>query len=91
MIHELTAANDDKIKPLYEALAFMPFCAGVLEGCHVGRVYVDDVEQPHTAFMLTWDCWGFFGGDPDNAAFLQALNEALYAKTFLDEHAWGSI
>jgi GNAT superfamily N-acetyltransferase len=89
MIHELTAASYDMVKPLYEPLAFMPFCAGVLEGCHDGRVYVDDVRQPRTAFMLTWGCWGFLGGDPDNAGFLQALNEALYAKAFLGEHAWG--
>jgi RimJ/RimL family protein N-acetyltransferase len=89
MIHELAAANYDKVKALYEPLAFMPFCAGVLEGSHGGRVFVDDLEQPQTAFMLTWGCWGYLAGDPDNADFCQALNEALFAKAFLDERAWG--
>jgi RimJ/RimL family protein N-acetyltransferase len=89
MIHELTAANYDKIKTLYEPLTFMPFCAGVIEGSHDGRVFVDDLEQPQTAFMLTWDCWGYLAGDPDNAGFVRALNEALFAKAFLDERAWG--
>ena len=67
MNHELAATSYDRVKPLYEPLAFMPFCAGVLEGCHDGRVYVDDVRQPRTAFVLTWGCWGFLGGDPDRA------------------------
>jgi RimJ/RimL family protein N-acetyltransferase len=89
MIHELTAANYDKVKTLYEPLTFMPFCAGVLEGGHDGRVFVDDLRQPRTAFMLTWGCWGYLAGDPENAGFLQALNEALFAKAFLDKHAWG--
>jgi RimJ/RimL family protein N-acetyltransferase len=89
MIHELPATSYDRVKPLYEPLSFMPFCAGVLEGSHAGRVFVDDVRQPHTAFMLTWDCWGFLGGDPRHDDFFQALNEALFAKAFLGEHSWG--
>ncbi len=89
MIHELTVANYDKVKTLYEPLTFMPFCAGVFEQSHSGRVFVDDLRQPRTAFMLTWGCWGFLGGDPGNAGFVQALNEALFTKTFLDEGAWG--
>jgi GNAT superfamily N-acetyltransferase len=89
MIHQLTTTAYDKVEALYEPLNFMPFCAGVLEGCHEGRVWVDDLDQPRTAFMLTWGCWGYLAGDPGNAGFLQALNEALFAKTFLDEHAWG--
>jgi RimJ/RimL family protein N-acetyltransferase len=89
MIHELTAAHYDKVKTLYEPLAFMPFCAGVLEGSHDGRVFVDDLEEPRAAFMLTWGCWGYLAGDPDHAGFARALNEALFAKAFLDERAWG--
>jgi GNAT superfamily N-acetyltransferase len=89
MLHELNKTGYPSARPLYKPLAFMPFCAGVLEGCHDGRVYVDDVAQPRTAFMLTWGCWGFLGGDPGQTAFLQALNEALFAKSFLGEDAWG--
>jgi RimJ/RimL family protein N-acetyltransferase len=89
MIHELTAANYDRVDTLYEPLRFMPFCAGVLERSHDGRVFVDDLQSPRTAFMLTWGCWGYLAGDPDNAGFLRALNEALFSKAFLDEGAWG--
>jgi RimJ/RimL family protein N-acetyltransferase len=89
MIHQLTTTAYDKVEALYEPLTFMPFCAGVLEGCHEGRVFVDDLDQPRTAFMLTWGCWGYLAGDPDNAGFLHALNEALFSRAFLDEHAWG--
>jgi GNAT superfamily N-acetyltransferase len=89
MIHELPKADYAKAKRLYEPLTFMPFCAGVLEGCHEGRVLVDDLDQPRTAFMLTWGCWGYLAGDPGNAGFLRALNETLFSRAFLDEHAWG--
>jgi hypothetical protein len=33
-MHELRAANDDRVRALYEPLAFQPFCTGVLEGSH---------------------------------------------------------
>lgn len=89
MIHELTPTHYDKVKALYESLTFVPFCAGVLEGSHAGRVFVDDLKQPGAAFMLTWGCWGYLAGDPAHADFLRALNEALFARTFLDERAWG--
>ena len=88
-MHELTATSYDQVKALYEPLTFMPFCAGVLEGSHEGRVFVDDLVHPSTSFLLTWDCWGYLAGDPDNAAFLHDLNKALFGKTFLREHAWG--
>jgi len=39
--------------------------------------------------MLTWGCWAYLAGDPDNAGFLGALNEALFARAFLDGGAWG--
>ena len=42
MIHELTTAGYDRVWPLYEPLTFMLFCAGVLQGCHDGRIFVDD-------------------------------------------------
>ena len=89
MIHELSAADYVRVETLYEPLAFMPFCAGVLRRSHEGRVFVDAPAQPRTAFMLTWGCWGYLAGDPDNAPFLHALNEALFARTLLDEGAWG--
>ena len=64
-MHELRAANYDRVKALYEPLTFQPFCAGVLEGSHDGRVFVDRLEQPRTTLMLTWGCWGYLAGDPD--------------------------
>jgi GNAT superfamily N-acetyltransferase len=89
MIHELPATNYYGARALFEPLAFMPFCAGVLEGSHSGRVFVDDLEKPRTAFMLTWGCWGYLAGDADNLGFLEALREALMSKELVREDAWG--
>ena len=88
-MHRLKPTDYDRVRALYKPLTFMPFCEGVLEGSHEGQVFVDDLIHPSTAFMLTWDCWGYLAGDPSNTAFLHDLNEALFAKTFLGKHAWG--
>ena len=89
MIYKLETANYGKVATLYEPLTFVPFCAGVLAGSHTGRVFVDDLKQPRTAFVLTQGCWGYFADDHGNADFARALNEALFAETFLGEDAWG--
>lgn len=89
MIHELMPGSYDKVKALFDPLNFLPFCMGVIEGSHPGCVFVDSLDQPRTAFMLTWGSWGYLAGDPHNVRFLQALNEALMSKAILPENTWG--
>ncbi len=78
MIHELNKAEYERVRPLFQPLTeYLLFCAGVLQGKYPGRVFVDDLAHPQTAFMITRDSWCFMAGDEDHAAFNRALNEDL--------------
>jgi RimJ/RimL family protein N-acetyltransferase len=77
-------------KPLFDPLAsFQPMCSAVLEGIHPGRVYVDDLIAPRTAFLTTFisseeeGTWGFLAGEADNPGFNMELNAAIYRRAVL--------
>jgi RimJ/RimL family protein N-acetyltransferase len=50
---------------------------GVLDGLHLGRIFVDDVEAPTSA--LVWTRWGYhyLGGEPEHTAFNRALRPLI--------------
>jgi RimJ/RimL family protein N-acetyltransferase len=86
MIHALNKTDYEKARPLFQPLtAYLLFCAGVLEGKYPGRVFVDDLAQPRTAFLITRDMWCFLAGDPHNDAFNHALNTAILAREVVGE------
>jgi GNAT superfamily N-acetyltransferase len=87
MIHELDTTDYHRVRRLFGPLAQVPFCAAVLEGSHPGRVFVDDLNEPRTAFLVTREVWGYVAGDPENDAFNQALNRALFARKAVDKGA----
>ena len=77
-------------RPLFKNLkSFQPMCTAVLEGIHPGRVYVDDLIQPITAFLTTYisseeeGTWGFLAGEAENQAFNMELNAAIYRRSVL--------
>ena len=79
---ELQTADFYKARALFEPLmAHQMFCAGVLDGLYAGRLFVDDVDNPQSAFVTQGNVWWFLAGDPHNAAFNQALNTALFNRT----------
>jgi RimJ/RimL family protein N-acetyltransferase len=61
----------------------------VLEGVYPGRVFVDDRDRPQTAFLVVWDNWCFLSGDPNNDAFNQALNQAIFEKQVVEPEVRG--
>ncbi len=89
MIHELNETDYSRVRPLFQPLEFQLFCAGVLEGRYPGRVFADDPVAPRAALLITREVWGFLAGNPDNAAFNRALNQAIFSREIVDEQAWG--
>jgi RimJ/RimL family protein N-acetyltransferase len=71
-----------RVAPLFAGMPRSVPLDGVLDGLHLGRVFVDDVEAPASA--LVWTRWGYhyMGGVPVNAAFNRALRP-LIARTLL--------
>jgi RimJ/RimL family protein N-acetyltransferase len=83
MIAELSKANYDMVRPLFRALEYHLSSAAVLDGNNPGKVFVDDRFNPQTAFMVSPEgC--YLAGDPDNHAFNQTLNHALFGGEVFD-------
>lgn len=85
MIHELERANYERVRPLFEPLRFHLASAAVLDGESPGWVYVDDLAQPRTAFMLSPE-GSYLAGDPDNGAFNRALHKAIFSRQIIREN-----
>ena len=87
MFRELSQSDFARVRPLFRALAYQPFCTAVLARLHPGRIFVDDVETPQTACLIREDGWSFLAGEPDNMAFNQALHTAIWERAVIDEDA----
>lgn len=87
MIYELERSQFDRVRGLFKPFeGFQPFCTAVVEGAHPGRVFVDQLENPRTAFLNHNDVWSYFAGDPNDEAFNRALNQAIWARTVFPEN-----
>lgn len=87
MIYELERSQFDRVRGLFAPfIGWQPFCTAVVEGIHPGRVFVDQLENPQTAFLNHNDPWSYFAGDPNNQAFNRALNQAIWARTAFPEN-----
>ncbi len=72
----------NKAVPLFAGMAeWNVYVTAVLQQTSPGRVYVDNLAAPRSGFAVSLDC-AYLVGDPDNAAFNQALKLEL-AETLL--------
>jgi RimJ/RimL family protein N-acetyltransferase len=84
MIHLLKNNAYQHIRPLYQKLeVFQPMVSAVLDGIHPGKVWVDNLNDPQTAFLVTFlsgggAAWCFLAGDPGHLDFNAALNKAIF-------------
>ncbi|MCL2286045.1 MAG: GNAT family N-acetyltransferase [Firmicutes bacterium] len=78
MIFELQQADYKKVYPLvtgkHETKVLM---LSVLSGNNAGKIFVDDINAPKTAFVWVIGNASFFVGDSGNAAFLGSLNDFI--------------
>lgn len=89
-LHLLESNYFSRVGPLFCELAgHHLFCAGVLAGKYPGQIVVDDPDRPRSALMIKSGMWCFLGGDAGNDDFNRALGEALAAKQWVGEDAWG--
>ena len=94
MIYKLDPSKYDKVRTLFNALEeYQLTCSAVLERDYPGKIYVDDLNHPETAFINTFisseddGVWGFLTGEPSNEAFNHALNEAIRNREIISEKA----
>ncbi len=84
MIHLLKGITYQQIRHLFHGLEdFQPMCTAVLDGIYPGKVWVDNLDDPQAAFLVTFlsgggAAWGFLAGKPDQLGFNTALNKAIF-------------
>jgi RimJ/RimL family protein N-acetyltransferase len=88
MIYELNKEDYEKVRPLCRGLDYHLTMQAVIDGESPGRIYVDDVQTPHTAFICSVEGY-YLAGDSENADFSQALSDLIHGtgesgKTFRD-------
>ncbi|MBN2004536.1 MAG: GNAT family N-acetyltransferase [Anaerolineae bacterium] len=89
-LHLMDPRHYSRVEPLFHELAGQHlFCGGVLAGKYPGQIVVDDADRGRSALLIKGGMWCYLGGDAGNGAFNRALSEALAAKQWVGEDAWG--
>lgn len=81
MISELDKGDFDKVSPLFRKLGWNLITNALIEGTTPGRVYVDRVEDPGTAFMCTVEGY-YLAGRDNNDEFIASLNKLIFGTMF---------
>jgi GNAT superfamily N-acetyltransferase len=81
-MHEIPTHQHQIITPLLGAFANYPVVNAVIEGNSPGRIFVDAIGSPQSAFVLTYAGFSYLLGAADNARFNESLEQWLKAEIF---------
>ena len=84
MLYELRKQDYGRVQRLFKDLEWNLITRAVIDGTSPGRVYVDRVDDPRTAFMCTVEGY-YVAGDDSNAAFNSSLNKLLLERIFVGD------
>jgi len=84
MIRELEKRDYQKVRHLFKELGWNLITTAVTEGSSPGRVYVDRVEDPRSAFMCTVEGY-YLAGYENNDEFNTSLNKLIVERIFAGE------
>lgn len=77
MIYELANQHYDRARALFAGLENRVAIQAIIEGNSPGRIFVDDPEQPASAFTWNPFRYGYLVGESDNGAFNASLRQLL--------------
>jgi RimJ/RimL family protein N-acetyltransferase len=102
VIHHLDQTQFERVRALFTPIAAYQLTAmGVIDGTAPGEIWVDDVDSPQSAYMISPEGM-YLAGNPENQVFNRALNDhfrtTLYNVTdeirsiclVYDPPGWGS-
>jgi len=81
VIHELDESEYGRTYSLFKKLDSNLIVRAVIEGTSPGRVYVDDVNRPKTAFLCSVEGY-YLAGHVNNDAFNDSLNKLIFETFF---------
>ena len=84
MLQELKSNEFERVRPLFQGFDYSLSIHAAIEGNNPGRIFVDEVEQPRTAFALTVEGY-LLAGEYDNPTTNEALRCLLKEKIFTGE------
>lgn len=84
MFQELSSDQFERVRPLFQSFDYSLSIHAAIEGNNLGRIFVDDVDQPRTAFALTVEGY-LLAGEHHNATTNAALRRLLREKIFTGE------
>jgi hypothetical protein len=76
MLYRLEERDYYRVRPLFKSMDFNLTVISVIEGTSPGRIYVDDIVDPRTAFMCSAEGY-YLAGYENNEAFNAALNRLI--------------
>jgi GNAT superfamily N-acetyltransferase len=83
-VQEITSDQFERVRPLFEGFDYSLSIHAAIDGNNPGRIFVEDIAQPRTAFALTVEGY-LLAGEHDNAATNAALHRLLREKIFNGE------
>ncbi len=81
MISRLNENDYTKVRSLFNELEYNLITSAVIERTSPGRIYVDYVTDPRTAFMCTAEGY-YLAGYENNSEFNTSLNKLIFEKIF---------
>lgn len=81
MFRELEFGEFDRVRALFQGFDYSLSIQAAIEGNNPGRVFVDDVDEPHTALALTVEGY-LLAGDNDNVETNAALGRLFKERVF---------
>ncbi len=82
MIQELRASEFSRLSAIYKPFGRRTAVVGTLSGSHPGRIFVDDPQHPHAAFLWNEYRFSFLVGDPEHATFTRDLKSLWLDELF---------
>jgi len=76
MIYELPKNDYEKVRSIFKELEYNLIISAVIEGTSPGRIYVDDISHPKTAFLCSVESY-HLAGYWDNSEFNTALGKLV--------------
>jgi len=81
MLYRLESEAYEKVRSLFNELDYNLIISAVIEGTSPGRIYVDDVADPRTAFICSVEGY-YLAGYENNDEFNVSLNRLIFERFF---------
>lgn len=88
MFYQLPTTEYHKVLSLFAPLSNQGILTAVLAHHRRGKIFVDDLETPQSAFVWSPAVWCFLAGKADNRAFNEGIRDALFNQGVTEQPAF---